>query len=229
MTMSKIRLYQYDQIETLLTALVHEIEACIKKLTATQDRFDIAFSGGKSPIPLFKRLAESATIPWDRAFVHLIDERWVPPSSPDSNERLVKTELIDRINSNVTFEGMFNSHTDCDKAMKTLSIDPPRMDLAILGMGLDGHTASIFPSSNEYETLISTTNSYGTCQPFHAPHERATMTLAGLLQVETLFLYIPGKEKMDKFNEIQKDDSLKSPLQHLLNKRKRALQVFTCD
>ena len=128
---------------------------------AERGRFTIALSGGSTPKGLFNLLATNArtVLPWDRMFFFWGDERHVPPTDPDSNYRMADETMLSKIP--VAAGNVFRMAAENPDAaaaaeayektlQKFFALQPgqfPRFDLILLGMGPDGHTASLFPGS----------------------------------------------------------------------------------
>jgi 6-phosphogluconolactonase len=139
--------------EEVLRAATHAVEE--------RGRFTIALSGGSTPKSMYTLIAAnaSATLPWDRMFFFFGDERHVPPDDPDSNYRMVKESLLSTAAippANVFRVPAENPDADAAAEMyeQTLrnffALAPgefPRFDLILLGIGPDGHTASLFPET----------------------------------------------------------------------------------
>lgn len=192
------------------TLLAHLHEALCSQLQHSLERADAAtlfVSGGNEPGPVFRALS-SAALPWDRISVALVDERWVPPSHEASNERLVRDNLLTDRAAASSFTGMKTEHelqgtgeaeavAACNAAYAAL---PKPWSCALLGMGPDGHTASLFPNAASLQNIL---DSQMLCAAMHAPAgsiagnylERMTMTPHALLQCEQLFLLISGAHK----------------------------------
>lgn len=122
----------------------------VSRLRAS-DQFTCAVPGGSVATRVFPRLA-TLTLPWDRVHVFLADERVVPPDHPDSNTRLVKTEWIDRVPGEPPQFHAIDTSGPLDVVVSRAENDlqqvcgrPPRLDLIMLGVGPDGHVASLFP------------------------------------------------------------------------------------
>ena len=130
----------------------------------TNGKFSVALSGGSTPKSLYALLASGSVpnIPWDKIFFFFGDERFVPPDHPDSNYRMVhETGLFSKVSNDQVFR-VPTEEKDADAAaldyeqtmQKFFGLKPgefPRFDLVLLGLGPDGHTASLFPG-----TLLST-------------------------------------------------------------------------
>jgi 6-phosphogluconolactonase len=147
--------------QELFAAAADEVLRAAAAAVAARGRFTIALSGGSTPKSLFNLLATNArnTMPWDRTFFFWGDERHVPPTDPDSNYRMADEAMLSKIP--VAAANIFRIETENPDAAaaaaayeKTLqnffSLVPgefPRFDLILLGMGPDGHTASLFPGT----------------------------------------------------------------------------------
>ncbi len=147
----------------LARAAAEEITATAEAAIASQGRFTIALSGGSTPRPIYRLLAEEpyrGRIHWDRVHVFWSDERHVPPGHPDSNFGMAHDELLSKVplpSGNIyrvraekpdaeraarEYEWTLRSAFNLDKGQV------PRFDLVLLGLGPDGHTASLFPGSD---------------------------------------------------------------------------------
>ena len=131
-----------------------------------QGRFTVALSGGSTPKALYSLLAANyANFAWNRVFLFFGDERHVPPTDPDSNYRMVNESLLTKIS--IPSENVFRVPAEnSDAAAAALDYEKqlrrffetkpgefPRFDLILLGMGPDGHTASLFPDSSALDEL----------------------------------------------------------------------------
>jgi 6-phosphogluconolactonase len=147
--------------QELFAAAAEEVVRAAQEAVAQRGRFSIALSGGSTPKSLFNLLATNArtVLPWDRMFFFWGDERHVPPTDPDSNYKMADETMLSKIPvaaGNVFRMAAENPDASAaaDAYEKTLqkffALEPgqfPRFDLILLGMGPDGHTASLFPGS----------------------------------------------------------------------------------
>ncbi len=117
----------------------------------------LAVSGGSTPKLFFQALSKSA-LDWDKITVTLIDERFVAPSSPRSNQGLVESNLLQNAARRAKFVPLYNGADDPEEgarlAGEALAKAPWPLDVAVLGMGNDGHTASIFPDAPNLAALV---------------------------------------------------------------------------
>lgn len=152
----------------------------------------LAMPGGRSPLPLFADLF-ARDLPWATTTVTLTDERWVPPDSVDSNARQV-TAILDR---RATFLGLNTAHPTAAEAVpdlaRRLAALPALLDAVVLGVGDDGHVASLFPDQ-PWESAGSPC--IAGLAP-GAPRERISLTLPRLLATRRLILLFGGALRMD--------------------------------
>ena len=155
--------------DQLFEAAAAEFAAQATEAVRARGRFTVALSGGSTPKGLYSLLATKPGIPWDKIYFFWGDERHVPPDHPDSNYRMANEALLSRIPAppDHIFR-MRAEEKDADAAAlqyeQTLNevfhLSPgqfPRFDLILLGLGSDGHAASLFPDSaalNETRRLV---------------------------------------------------------------------------
>ncbi|NWK95655.1 6-phosphogluconolactonase [Sphingobium lactosutens] len=158
----------------------------------------IAVSGGRSPRPVLEALSK-APLDWTKLVVTLVDERWVEPVSADSNERLVRETLLQGAAAAARFVPMKTDAADAyagQPAVEAAFADLPwPLDIILLGMGDDGHTASLFPEGQELAEGLSSTALTIAATPPVAPHQRMSLTANAILQSRHVFLQIGGAEK----------------------------------
>jgi 6-phosphogluconolactonase len=160
----------------------------------------LVVSGGKSPVRLFEILRTQA-IDWSRVCIALADERWVEPSDPASNERLVRDVLLQERAATARFLGLRNGAPTPDlgavSAWETFARVPRPFDILVLGMGDDGHTASLFPGSPNLPGALNPAAAAG-CVGMRspvAPYARLSLNLTALLDSRRVVLLITGESK----------------------------------
>lgn len=207
--------HEHAGMQPCLEALASDIVESMRRRLQISDTCTLAVSGGRSPIPLFERLA-TADLDWARIRIRLVDERYVPPDHPDSNEGLVRRHLLNGPAAEAEFRGLYLPGADIDQAVAAANDDAQPIQLALLGMGDDGHTASLFPNATQLRAALSPEAAcYLHVTPPEAAHERITLSLAALRACERLVLYIAGPHKRDVLRraETRIDDQL--PISHL--------------
>lgn len=218
--------------ETLVAELADRIGQSLLKSIVAHGRASLAVSGGSTPKPLFRRLS-AVDIPWREVVITLVDERWVDPSEPDSNERLVRHYLLQDRAAAATFIGLKNSsptaaqgEAECEQELRKI---PQPFTVLILGMGNDGHTASLFPGSAQLAAATDM-NSGKNCMavtPADAPHERMTLTLPAILKTEEIILHITGSEKKAVLAKAQEAGPAEEmPVRFVLRQQERPVWVY---
>ncbi|CDW95216.1 MULTISPECIES: 6-phosphogluconolactonase [unclassified Thiomonas] len=185
-----------EQIDRLVRVLIDALAQDI----AQRGRAVLAVSGGRSPIPLFQALAR-APIDWPRVTLTLVDERLVPPDHADSNAALVRAHLLTGAAAQARFLPLVDDASDLagcvDRANAQFRALAQPLTAALLGMGDDGHTASLFPRAAELPIGLSPDYAlpYLAVTPPHAAHMRISLSLAALLGAGRLLLSISGETK----------------------------------
>ena len=135
--------------ETFAGTAARMIMAGIAAAIAARGECGLALCGGSTPVLVYQTLAASA-IRWANVAIYFGDERAVPPGHPDSNFRMAREALLDRVAIPVQrIHRMAAERQDVDAAATEYDrLLPPRLDLLLLGVGPDGHTASLFPNSS---------------------------------------------------------------------------------
>ncbi|MBO5394190.1 MAG: 6-phosphogluconolactonase, partial [Pseudomonas sp.] len=133
----------------LAEGLATKVAGQLNQAIAEQGVATLVVSGGRSPVAFFQSLIKQP-VDWSKVVVSLADERWVPVEHADSNAGLLKKHLLQGPAAKARFVGLYNAAATVEKA--ALEADQglaelPPIDVLILGMGDDGHTASLFPNS----------------------------------------------------------------------------------
>ena len=195
----------------------------------------LAVSGGKSPIALFESLRQQP-LKWTNVSVILVDERCVAHDHPDSNTALVRQHLLQDQASAATLTPFFDNLTDPlgDAALTQLVKQANQrlarlhwpIDVAVLGMGEDGHTASLFPDAPGLESALRSSGPLAWVRPATAPHARLTLTLPALLASRELVLSINGETKDAVYREalLQADPAL--PVSLVLHQHQTPVSVW---
>jgi 6-phosphogluconolactonase len=187
----------------------------IEQAVATRGIARMAISGGSTPQAMFQLLADPAqpflaTIPWDKLQLFWVDERCVPPDHPDSNYGVCRKLLLSKVpipEANVfRMEGELDPHEAASRyeaairnALKLEGAESPHFDMVELGMGPDGHTASLFPHTEAINEIGLI------CVANHVPQKdtwRITLTWPVINQGAEVVFEIAGKEKTDVLAEV---------------------------
>jgi 6-phosphogluconolactonase len=189
----------------------------------------LAVSGGTSPRPFLQTLS-AQPFDWARIDVTLVDDRWVPETDSASNARLAHETLLQNAAQAAPFWPLVDTSQALEAHIAALNADPRRNipDVAVLGMGEDGHTASIFADAPEWDLAISTPLRFVAVHPGSAPHARVSWSLSALQQVGHLFLLIAGPRKLDVLNAAAAAPQ-KNAISKLANDKGVRLDVYWCE
>jgi 6-phosphogluconolactonase len=207
----------------LFQAAAAEFAALAAQAVKTSGRFSVALSGGSTPKSLYSLLASGSisNIPWDKIFFFFGDERFVLPDDPESNYRMAReTGLFSKVPSDHVFR-VLTEEKDADAAAlnydqtlrKFFSLQPgefPRFDLVLLGLGPDGHTASLFPGTaalTEKSRLVVA----NWVEKFHS--YRITFTLPVLNRATNVTFLASGPDKASILKEVLDNQSANLPSQ----------------
>ncbi len=203
-------------------------QACADRLTdalasAPGEHAVFAGSGGSTPAPIYARMRE-ASLDWSRVVVTLIDERYVPETSPDSNARLLKETLLTGPASKAVFVPLYSPAVTVDRAaaLATMRLRPHgRFDAVLLGMGEDGHICSMFPDSPTLKTLLSpglppAVFGVPTGREQAPTQERLSINLPYLAQARRVVLAITGRQKRAVFERDAGGDPAVTPIAALI-------------
>lgn len=222
-----MELNKLDSNQLQIEKLVKEISSIITSTIKQKNKITIALSGGKSPIPVLEKLSEQ-DIDFTKVTFTLVDDRLTPTDNPDSNENLLFKHLFINNAKHASFISLYghdnlNNNERIDKANRAIK----EIDLAILGMGEDGHTASIFPDCDELDTALDLTNSnkYIITHPKSAKYARISLTLNAILDIPNLFLSINGKNKLRILEQAAIKDNKNLPISYIIS-RAPYLQTF---
>lgn len=167
--------------------------------------FSIALSGGDTARRCYERLAERDGIDWWEVEVYWGDERCVPPDDPDSNERLARQALLERVGGTHAVHPMRCEPGGAD-AYQQLVAELGRFDLVHLGLGPDGHTASLFPGSAALDADEGRLVSFNEDPTGANPHRRMTLTLAGIARARSVLFTVEGEAKKEALRAVWSGD-----------------------
>ena len=184
-----------------------------------KDDVSLIVSGGSSPVQIFKDLSAMET-EWDEINISLVDDRVVDKNHNDSNEKLVNDLLITNKAKDANFISI------CNQPDKLTNTNRP-FNIMLLGMGEDGHFASLFPelinTNPEYFDKAAKPEIFFTDPMGNPCHKRVSMNLSMILQSEIIFLLVSSQKKIEVFNRAKNDKSL--PLYYLLNQDNTYIEI----
>jgi 6-phosphogluconolactonase len=217
----------YPTPETLVQESAHQVMQVAREAVNARGRFVAAISGGSTPKGLFQQLAEEpyrSLIPWGKTFFFWVDERNVPWADPTSNYRLAQENFLSKVP--LPRENAFpaaNGSLPADKAASAYEIKlrkffgwdaVPRFDLCLLGMGEDGHTASLFPGVPQVNEMEKWVVGYFVDE---ARKERISLTFPVLNASRFLMVLAEGGKKAPTVKDVLEGscEPPRFPIQHL--------------
>lgn len=181
--------------------IVDDVVVAFAALVAQEAPGSLALSGGGTARRAYERLAD-VDLAWDRVEVYFGDERWVPVDDPDSNEGMARSVLLDRVQP-AAVHSLRNAGPTLDAAAAAydarISAAPP-IDLVHLGLGPDGHTASLFPGTNALDVVDRLVIPNG--DDLH-PHPRLTFTFPALARARLVVFTVAGEGKRDALARVR--------------------------
>jgi 6-phosphogluconolactonase len=225
----------FSDAQELAEAFASELFHMMK---SSRQRFDIALSGGSTPKLLFDVLVNSyrTKMPWDRIHFWWGDERCVPPTSEESNYGMTQKHLLSKIEMNESQVHRIKGELAPDDAAKDYireiqshlneRANWPVFDLIILGMGDDGHTASIFPHEME---LLHSSNICEVATHPESGQKRVSLTGQVINNANRVYLLISGKSKAKRISEIMNNKKMASRLPTSYIETKQGKIIFFLD
>jgi 6-phosphogluconolactonase len=203
-------------------ALVHRLD--MQKTTA------LVVSGGSSPVQCFDTLSRQA-IDWDRIIVLASDDRWVAPDHDDSNEKLIRDKLLVGKAAGGTLLPFYAPDTSVDERVTQLNEDiryaPLPFACAMLGMGADGHFASLFPDADNLDAGLDLESDdlYLPVRTAASPHARISLSLAALSRSDEIVLLFFGEDKLAVYERAKAGDR-QLPVARLLRQKRAPVHIY---
>jgi len=191
---------RYPNAAAMNQALAAEITEVLQAALGAGRGASLVVSGGRTPTALFDELS-NAELDWEDVWITLSDERWVDTHSSSSNEHLVREHLLRNAAAHANFVGLKNSAADpahgAAAAWSALADMPRPFDFMLLGMGENGHTASLFPDSPGLAEALDLTQPPRcvAMQGSQGPRERLSLNLRALLDSRRIALMLEGAAK----------------------------------
>lgn len=211
------------------------VAGLLRQGVAERGRALLIVSGGSTPVPFFQALARCA-LDWSAVTITLADERWVPPDHPDSNEALVRAHLLRANAAAAHFVPLYNGAATPAEGVPeleaTLAALPWPADAVVLGMGADGHTASLFPDAPELPyALLDAARArclaVAAPTPPNVPVPRVSLTRRALLDTRQLIVHLTGEDKLELLHQAMlPGDVAEYPIRAVLQQHAVPCHIF---
>jgi 6-phosphogluconolactonase len=217
---------KFENKKNLESSLLLKISTCISDAIKKYGDARFLLSGGSTPMNLYSLLSEE-TIEWEKVKIGLVDERFVPKENLFNNETQIKNNLLKNSAKFATIFGMVYNYENEMLNLKIVNEQYitffERIDFTILGMGEDGHTASLFPGDKESEELMNTTNIgiFSTKSPSF-PYNRITCSKELIANSNYIALFINGETK---FNVLKNSIETQVPISYFV-KNSKNMEIY---
>ena len=216
----------FENKKNLESSLLLKISICISDAIKKYGDARFLLSGGSTPMNLYSLLSEE-TIEWEKVKIGLVDERFVPKENLFNNETQIKNNLLKNSAKFATIFGMVYNYENEMLNLKLVNQQYKtffeRIDFTILGMGEDGHTASLFPGDKESEELMNTSNIgiFSTKSPSF-PYNRITCSKELIAKSNYIALFISGETK---FNVLKNSIETQVPISYFV-KNSKNMEIY---
>ena len=211
---------EYPDRDMLILDLSNQIVDDLSDALHHKDRVTLSVPGGTTPGPIFDELS-GVDMPWDRVNVCLNDERWVPETSDRSNTTLLRNRLLVSKAASATLLPMYADFATPEEGLPSLApafdaVLP--IDVLLVGMGADMHTASLFPGADQLELALSShAPSLLAMRAAGAPEPRITLSAPVLNGAIAKHVVIFGDEKRTALEAAQHLDPIQAPIKSILS------------
>lgn len=235
-----IKNFLYSTRKELYQKAANQCAAQITRGIEKQGRASIAVPGGSTPAPVFELLSKMS-LDWHNVLVAPTDERWVEATESTSNQKLLQETLLVNQAKSARLMPMKNSAASASQGVEESErsineLDRP-FDLVMIGMGNDGHFASLFPGSNPFEQAMDLENPNSCiaidatgCSVAGENTERMSLTLSAILDAKLVMILINGNDKLEVLRCAEKENNPSDkPIAALLNQDKTPIEVYWAE
>ncbi len=225
-----MEIFKFDSRDDASVAAAEALVGSINRRLDLQARASMIITGGSSPGKCYEEMRE-APIDWQRVDLVLSDERWVPAGHDDSNEKQARETLLIGNAASANLVSVYREGESLEERVDSLDADlkllPIPFAAALLGMGSDGHFASLFPDADNLEDGLDKQRAHF-CLPVDtaaSPYRRLSLSLSAIARSDFVLLLIFGQDKLDVINAAIDGDS-QFPVASLLRQKQAPVHVF---
>jgi 6-phosphogluconolactonase len=234
MTRAHPKVQRFETLDELIARLAIDVARRLTKAVEARGVASLVVPGGSTPGRLFDALA-AQDAPWDKVQITGTDERWLPHGHPDTHETLVRSRLLTGRAAGATYVPLKTaspSPASAEPAVEAVISRMPRpFDVTLIGMGDDGHIASLFRHAPGLEGALDPQSPHLVAS-FHVPTaagspDRMSLSLSALLDSRFLGLLIAGASKLATLERAEAgDDAVEMPVRALLHQDRTPVSVF---
>ena len=223
-----MKIKDFENINILESSLVKKISLCVSDAIKKYGDARILLSGGSTPINLYSLLSKE-NVDWGKVKIGLVDERFIDKDSEFSNESNIKKNLIKNCAKTAILSSMVccidNESLNLEMVSSSYSCFIERTDFTLLGMGNDGHTASIFPNDKESDELMNSIDVgvFSTKAPNY-PYNRITCSKEFITNSIAIVLFFTG---LHKFNVLKNSNNTNVPISYFIKNNKEMEIYYT--
>lgn len=219
--------------KALAAALAASVAERLSEALAVRSKAGLVVSGGRTPADFLTALSEHQ-LNWSAVSVLPTDDRWVGSNHADSNEAMIRRHLLRNAAAATALHGLVDASLSPEPegerhANAVLKNIPTPFDIVVLGMGDDGHTASLFPQAPQLAAALDMHSGHGCMilDPVTAPHRRISLTLPALLQSRQINILIRGDNKLNVYRRaLSSGSTLELPISFILHQKQVPVHVY---
>ncbi len=219
---------EFESRDAAAAGAAARIAALVSAQLDRDGRANVVVSGGTTPAPCFAYLS-GYPMAWGKVQIVLSDERWVANDDKDSNERLIRETLLKDEAASASVLSIYQPDLSVDERCDALQARLPERGFAcaMVGMGADGHFASLFPDADNLEAGLDPDGDrfYLPVRTTASPHPRVSITLAALLNSQEILLLFFGREKFAIYEQAKAGDK-SYPITALLEQQAVPVSIY---
>ena len=231
----RIELIRHADEAGWIQAVADEMGALLEQEISARGQARMLLSGGTTPAPIYEMLA-NRPLDWSKVEAGLVDERWLSPQDPSSNAWLVEQSLLQHADG-ISFAPLVRPGQPIEECVRLANLQADHgaaACVAVLGMGNDGHTASLFPGSRDLQAALDAPTAYAALDATGCPGSnqwplRITLTRAGLAATGVRLLLLRGEQKLQVLQAaLSSNDPLQYPILNAIDLAGPRLRVHWC-